>query len=143
MQGVSSRYLPSPTPCMREPLRFRHVTLAPAQRFFRPLCCSDVHHRSNKLDAARYIVQGMSHNVDIFDGTIRHQQTMFKIKILPTLRRAPDGLSHEGCVFRMNPLDDLFHARFHRSVVLEDSKGFFGPDDLAGGNLPAKTARVT
>src|SRR5438067_3571016 len=69
MQGVSSRYLPGPTPCMREPLRFRHVTLAPPQRFFRPLCCGDVHYRSNKLDFARLISLSMSHNADILHET--------------------------------------------------------------------------
>src|SRR6266550_4388995 len=86
MQGVSSRYLPGPTPCMREPLRFRHVTLAPPQRFFRPLCCGDVHYRSNKLDFARLISLSMSHNADILHETVRHQQAMFKIKIPPATR---------------------------------------------------------
>src|SRR6266852_6664863 len=105
MQGVSSRYPPSPTPRMREPLRFCQITLAPPQRFFRLLCCGDVHHRSNKVDAARYIVQGMSHNVDIFDGAIRHQQAMFKIKIPPVPRRALDDLFPEDRVFRMNSLE--------------------------------------
>ena len=127
---------------MREPLRFRQVTLATAQRFFHLLCCGDVHHGSNKLDLARYIVQGMSHYVDKFDGAIRHQQAMFKIKIFPILRRPIDGLLHESCVFRMNPLENKFHGRFRCSVVLENSKGFFGPDDVAGRNPPAKTARV-
>ena len=66
----------------------------------------------------------MSHNVDMFDGTIRHQQAIFMFKILSILRRALDGLFHEGRVFRMNPLEKKFHSRFRCSVVLEDSKGF-------------------
>src|SRR5882762_3090672 len=37
MQRVSSRYLPGPTPRVREVLRFRQITLAPSQRFFRKL----------------------------------------------------------------------------------------------------------
>jgi hypothetical protein len=36
----------------------------------------------------------MSHDAEIFDGTIRRQQAMFKIKILPILRGALDGLFH-------------------------------------------------
>src|SRR5713101_7607613 len=124
MQGVSSRYPPGPTPSVREPLRFRQITLAPSQRFFRLLSCGDVHHRSNKLDAARHIVQSMSHNMDIFDRTIRHHQAIFMIKIPPILRGALDGLFHKGRVFRMNPLENKFHGRYRRSVVLEDSKGF-------------------
>src|SRR5713226_3091193 len=111
MQRLSSPYAPNPTPHMREPLRFRQITLAPPQRFFRLLCCGDVHHRSNKLDAARYIVQGMRHNVDIFDGAVRHQQSKFKIKILPILRRALDCLFHAGRVFRMSSLENKFHGR--------------------------------
>jgi len=66
----------------------------------------------------------MSHNVDMFDGTIGHQQAIFMFKILSILRRALDGLFHEGRVFRMNPLEKKFHSRFRCSVVLEDSKGF-------------------
>ena len=62
--------------------------------------------------------------MDICDGTIRHQQPIFKIKILPILRRALDCLFHEGRVFRMNPLENKFNGRFRRSVVLKDSKGF-------------------
>src|ERR1700758_2762409 len=42
MHGVPSRYLPGPTPCVREPLRFRQITLAPPQRFFRLLALGDV-----------------------------------------------------------------------------------------------------
>src|SRR3981189_2414330 len=34
MQGVSSRYPPSPTPCVHEPLRFRQVRLASLQLLF-------------------------------------------------------------------------------------------------------------
>src|SRR5712664_2497812 len=34
MQSVSSRYPPSPTPCVREPLRFRQVRLASLQLLF-------------------------------------------------------------------------------------------------------------
>src|ERR1700731_1438544 len=34
MQGVSSRYPPGPTPCVREPLRLRQVRLAALQLLF-------------------------------------------------------------------------------------------------------------
>jgi len=42
---------------------------------------------------------------------------MFKIKILSVLRRALDGLLHEGCVFRMKPLENKLDGWFRRSVV--------------------------
>src|SRR5229473_6706547 len=83
-----------PAPRMREPLRFRQITLASPQRFFRTLTVADVHYRPNKLDFARLISFSMSHNVDMFDGTIRHHQAIFMLKILSILRRAIDGLSH-------------------------------------------------
>jgi hypothetical protein len=63
--------------------------------------------------------------MDMLDGTIRHQQAIFMVKILPILRRAFDCLLHERRVFWMNPLEDQFHGRCRGSVVLEDSKGFF------------------
>ena len=44
--------------------------------------------------------------MDMFDRAIRHQQSMFKIKILPILRRALDCLFHESRVFRMNALEN-------------------------------------
>jgi len=74
----------------------------------------------------------------MFDGTVRRHQAKFMIKILPVVRRALDGLLHEGCVFRMSPPENEFHGRFRRSVVLENSKGFFGPDDVAVETLQPK-----
>ena len=62
--------------------------------------------------------------MDMGDGTIRHQQSMFNIKILALVRRVLDGLFHEGRVFRMNPLENKVHGRCRGSVVLEDVKGF-------------------
>src|SRR5258706_9881182 len=128
---------------MRKPLPFRQVTLAPAQRLFRPLALGGIHHRPDKLESARLVSLGTSHNMDMFDGTIRHQQPMLKIKILPILRRAFDRLFHLSRVFGMNALEDIFHGWCHGSVVLEDSKRFLRPGDLAGRNSPAKTSGVT
>src|SRR2546427_1159839 len=85
----------------------------------------------------------MSHNVDMFDGTIRHQQAIFMFKILPILRRAFYCLFHERRIFRMNPLENKFNRRYRGSVVLEDSKGFLRPDDLAGGRSPAEAPGTT
>ncbi len=66
----------------------------------------------------------MSDNMDIFDGTLWHNQAISMFKILPILRCVLDGLFHKGRVVRMNPLEKKFHSRFRCSVVLEDSKGF-------------------
>src|SRR5260370_10714684 len=88
------------------------------------------------------MAEGMRHGMDIFDRPIRHQQSMLRGKILPILRRALDGLFHEGHVLRMNPPERKFHGRLRRSVVLEDSKCFLRPEDLAGRNLPAEAPRT-
>ena len=85
----------------------------------------------------------MRHNVDMFDHAIRHQQAMLKIKILPVPRRTLNDLFDQGCVFRMNPLENKFRGRFRRSVILEDSKSFLGPDELAGGRLPTEAPDMT
>src|SRR6266853_5368979 len=68
---------------------------------------------------------------------------MLKIKILAVLRRALNGRFHQGRVFRMNSLHNKFPGRSGRSVVLEDSKGFLGPNDLIRGRLPPETPRMT
>src|ERR1700730_4806235 len=85
----------------------------------------------------------MSYDVDIFDGAIRHHQAVFMLKILSILRRTLDCLFHLGRVFRMNTLDQTFHRRCRVSVELENTIGFLRPDDLAGGNSPAKASGVT
>src|SRR5882724_11987086 len=61
-------------------------------------------------------------------------------KVLPIHRRTLDRLLHVDRVFRMNPIENKFHGRFRRSVILEDPKGFLGPADLTGRNAPAKAA---
>src|SRR5262245_30151945 len=54
---------------------------------------SNIHCRSNALKIARFISHRMCDNMDMFDGTIRHQQSMFKFKIIiPTLRHTLDYL---------------------------------------------------
>ena len=100
-----------------------------------------IHHRAGELEATRFITPGTSHDVDVPDGAIRHQQSMLEIDVLPRLRPV-DRLLHPGSVFRVNPLEDAFDGRCGRAVVLEDSKGLVRPDDLAGGRLPPEASRM-
>jgi hypothetical protein len=46
----------------------------------------------------------MGHDVEVLDRTIRHQQTMLKIKIGPCSGRMVDSLLHESSVVRVNAL---------------------------------------
>src|ERR1700676_2681627 len=133
----------SPAAGVAQFLRLKQRFFTAAQLFLRALALGGVHHRSNKLELTRLISFSMSHNVDMFDRTIRHNQAIFMLKVLSILRRTLDGLSHQGHVFRMDPLENKFDVGYRRSVVLEDSKGFLGPDDLAGRDSPAETPRMT
>ena len=85
----------------------------------------------------------MSHHIDVLDRAIRHHQAIFMLKIPSILRRALDGLSHQGRVVRMNPLEDELDGGCRRAVVLEDAKRFVGPADLAGGGPPTEAPRMT
>src|SRR5713101_49013 len=85
----------------------------------------------------------MRHHMDPFDRAIRHYQPIFLLKILPILRRALDRLFHQGRVFGMDPLKKELRRRLRRLIVLKDSKGFFRPDDLAGGGPPAEAPGMT
>ena len=123
-------------------LRLLDLAESPFQGGPRFLMLSHVHHRTRELEAARFIAQGTSHDVDVPDGAIRHQQSMLEIDVLPRLRRPVDRLLHPGSVFGVNPLEDAFDGRCGRAVVLEDSKGLVRPDDLAGGRLPPEASRM-
>ena len=61
----------------------------------------------------------MSPNVEVFDASIRRQQTVLIVAILFALRRAIDFMSHELAVVRVNALKDYVDRRFDRAV---DSK---------------------
>src|ERR1700676_2439712 len=107
----------SPAAGVAQFLRLKQRFFTAAQLFLRALALGGVHHRSNELELTRLISFSMSHNVDIFDGTIWHKQAMLKIKILAVLRRALNGLFHQGRVLRMNSLENKFRSRSGRSVV--------------------------
>src|ERR1700739_733969 len=79
----------------------------------------------------------------MLDGTIRHQQAMFKIKGLPIPCCLIERFLDKGSVLRMCSLQYDFHGRFVGWVVFENSKRFLCPDDLASGNPPAEAPRMT
>src|ERR1700676_1599 len=132
----------SPAAGVAQFLRLKQRFFTAAKLFLRALALGVVHHRSNKLELTRLISFSMSHNVDMFDRTIRHHQAILMLKILSILRSTLNGLFHQGRVVRMNPLEDKFDGRFRRSVVLKDSKGFLSPEDLAGGGPPRQAPRI-
>src|SRR5262245_44633582 len=102
----------------------RQLSLRLPQGLFGVRALSDVHHRSDKLDAARFISYGMRHHVDIFDETIRHPQATGLFKSFALLRRAFASLLHQGRVVRMHPVERTLHGWLRRAVVSEDAKRF-------------------
>jgi len=104
--------------------------------FLRPLALSDVHHRSNKLDAARDIIQGMSHNMDMFDEP---SASPSEIHDQNPARRAPRARWSvaRGLRLRMSPPENEFHGRSSFGRI-EKFERILRPDDVAGGNLQPK-----
>src|SRR6266566_7004655 len=67
---------------------------------------------------------------------------MFKIEILPFLRRTVDCLLNTSSVVWMSSLEHELHCRLIGLVAAEDTKGFLRPVEFPAGNIPTETARV-
>src|SRR5215469_6327357 len=86
----------------------------------------------------------MTYGTNVFDRSIRHQQSVLNIEVQSVLGRAIEFLPHAGDVFRMNPLDDRVHRGLKtRRIPVEDSKSLVRPYDFSTGYPPAETAGVT
>src|SRR6267143_4206700 len=112
MQGVSSRYPPSPTPRTHEPLRFRQITLAPAQRFFRLLCCGDVYRGPDKFyELARLVQDRMANRVEVLDRSVRKNNAVVHLKLgfldFGSFKKVHNALP----VLRMEPTKEEFCVR--------------------------------
>ena len=66
----------------------------------------------------------MSYGVDIFHRAVRHQQSIFMIKVIAVDGRMLEGLLHCGAIFRMGALDNKLQGRFRRPVTLKDPENF-------------------
>src|SRR6266403_4226665 len=78
--------------------------------------------------------------MEVLDRTVRHQQTMLKIQIRPSLSRAVECLLHEISVVGMNSMHYQLQCRLNRSITLKDLVGFLRPEDFSTRNVPAETA---
>ena len=86
----------------------------------------------------RCIPRRMSHGVDVPHRTVRHQQSVFMIKIGSGAGCGIDCPLHRSPIVRMRPLENDFQGWFCRWVTSEDSERFVGPEDLPGGDIPSK-----
>src|SRR5260370_8300785 len=84
----------------------------------------------------------MPHDLQVFDRSIRHQQPMFEIPLLPLARNAFDQLLHSRSVFWVSSFQDHINRSFGCRLVSKYPKGFPRPIDFSGENIPAETPRV-
>jgi hypothetical protein len=105
-------------------LGFVQIGLAASQLPLRLSCNGNIGHRPEKLDVTRRISCGTSHGVDVFDRVVRHQQSIFVVKILSIEGSMLKGLLHGDAIFRMGALDNRFQGRFRCQILLEDPEGF-------------------
>src|SRR2546422_9027094 len=75
-----------------EPTTLFRKSFASPELLFRTLTVTDVHYRSDKLDARRLIAYGVRHNIDVLDRAIRHHQAILILKIPSILPRSIDGI---------------------------------------------------
>src|SRR6266566_4929390 len=131
IRPLSTVHIPGPTARTIQMLGFGQIALAASQLPFRFPCNRSIRHRPNELDAARGISRSMSHGMNIFHRTIRHQQSIFMVEILSLAGRAIDRQAHGRAIFRMGALDNKFYGRLRCSVALKDSEGFVRPDNFS------------
>ncbi len=81
--------------------------------------------------------------MDMFNGTIRHQEAMFKIQIGAVVGCPIQWLLHNGNILWMNSLQYLFDPWFCRWIKPNNSVGFVWPEEFPTGNIPAKTTGQT
>src|SRR5580658_8777913 len=77
----------------------------------------------------------------MFDGTVRHQQTMFHIEIRLFLNRVFESLPKAVSVVGMNSLKCHFYLWLSRSIVSKEVVSPLRPVDLSTRNIPSETAR--
>jgi hypothetical protein len=65
-----------------------------------------VHYRPDKLDRARLLSKGASHDVKMLYGAIRHEQPMFMVKTSPLMHGAIQRALYGSPVLGMNSFED-------------------------------------
>ena len=118
------------------------IPVALPDLLLRLLCRGDVGHGTDIFELARGRLQRASYNVEVLDRAVRHQQTMFKIKVCLVPGRAVESLLPQISVVGMNALEYELQGWLKRSIVLKDRIGFFRPVDVSVEHAPAEAACV-
>src|ERR1700730_4779899 len=112
-----------PAACMAQSLRFEQLCFAVAQFRFRLLCSGHVGYGAHKFEILSRSPQRATYDVDVLHRTIRHQQTILKIKIRSHFGRTVASLLYAVPIVGMNSLHDPFQRGLGYSIVFENFVG--------------------
>ena len=104
---------------------------------------SDIHQRTDQFPLARFVDLTMRPNVNVFDLSIGHQQTVLIVVVLLASYRAIELLLHELAILGMNALQEQSDGRLNRFIESHDPISFFRPEDLSAADPPAEAPRLT
>jgi hypothetical protein len=85
----------------------------------------------------------MCSNVDVFDLSIWHPQTVFIIEVLLAPQRAVKLLLYESAIVRMHALQEQIGRRSNGFIESHDPIGLFRPEALVSTDLPTEASGVT
>jgi hypothetical protein len=80
--------------------------------------------------------------VEIFDRTVRYQQTIVNFIICPLMGHAVDAFPPTVSIVGMNSVKYRLQGWLNGSIVFKDLVGFLRPVDLSAENVPAEAASV-
>ena len=81
-------------------------SLGDLQCLLRPPGCSDIHQCTDQFLLARFVDLTMRSNVNVFDVSIGHQQTVLIVVVLLASYRAIELLLHELAILGVNALQE-------------------------------------
>src|SRR4029077_11841488 len=128
---------------MTKLLGFSQVGLASPDRLFRNLTLRDVHDRSDNLFVADLVLNGMRKITKVLCRTIRHQQPMLPVELLPALRCAPQNVRKKARIVRMRSLQYQIGRWFGAGRVTIDACRLIRPENPLRTYFHSDTAGST
>src|ERR1700678_3171828 len=115
--------------------------LLPEQGFGTPLLAK-VGHCTHEFEVPRRILKCLGQGADMLDRSAGQKQTILVLEVGPGFGRALNDFLLRRTVLGMYALYHQIQSRLLGAIVLEDTVGFVGPENLPIGNLPAEAARL-
>src|SRR5271166_1807577 len=128
-------------------VHIREICLELAQSFalfLGAFALSNIRYRTYEDQTLRIFAgQAMSYGLNVFDGTVGHQQAMFGDIFAPLHRGAVKDLTVTHPVVRMSAVDHQLNGRLCRRLAFKYSIDPIGPVDFPGRSVPAEAPSVT